>query len=138
LCSKDVTVTFEFRFGEESKDQSIIRQDSDNEFKTIAFTTRGTPDFKAASRHKICSKEWHRAVDYLVGHYKRNTFIEAREVIEKEGPSWWVKRHLGFGMGVRNALCYGGFYWRSDILDDTWYILFEEATKKFFEVQFKR
>ena len=61
--------------------------------------------------------------------------VEAREAIGKEGPDWWVKRHHGFGMGVRNALRLAGFNWGSATLDDIWFVLFEEATKKYFTLK---
>ncbi len=102
-------------------------------FNIILSNEKELQAIKREFDKKICRHEWNSAVDCLVKHYKHKTFVEAHEAMEKEGPAWLIKRHHGFGTGVRNVLRMGGFRWRSDVLDGTWIMLFKEATKEYFK-----
>ncbi|MCK9591305.1 MAG: hypothetical protein M0Q91_04770 [Methanoregula sp.] len=84
--------------------------------------------------YPIPPSEKTRGVKYLIDHIPDETLSELANLIHENGKDWGVAHHHGFGTGVRNLLCEGGFDWDPVELDDLWIGLVEKAVRKKFQL----
>lgn len=57
----------------------------------------------------MASPTWAQAVTWLRGYLPPGILAQIRELIAEHNPDWPAGYHLGWGMGVRNALREHGF-----------------------------
>jgi hypothetical protein len=69
------------------------------------------------------------AVTFLRGLLTRNQTMRLREAIRNGGRNWWVKLPE-FGEYVCRLLAENGIAWDSDVLDEVWDRLVEEAVEE--------
>ena len=86
----------------------------------------------ADQRIAKASPLWPKAVDFLRGWLTPSVQQQIREVINIKSPDWPAAYHMGWGMGVRNALRDSGFGeepFGVRNLDNIYVPLVEEAVK---------
>jgi len=69
------------------------------------------------------------AVMFLRKMLNRNQTLRLRDAIERGGPNWWVKLPE-FGEYVCNFLSDKGIQWDTEVLDEVWDRLVEEAVEE--------